>query len=292
LNESSSSRQAQLTRGYTIAVISAAVFSVTSILALFRRPLLKVPAGQLGFLVLNGLILAVFNSTWTLSVVYNGAAIATILAYISAGFTVLLGWAFLKERLDWGKGLAVVFSLAGCLLVSGAYRPQAWSLHLAGIFTGITSGLWYALYTLMSRSASNRGINPWTTLTYTFGFGALFILAVNLFSRGTIPGSAVRVSDLLWLRDAWAGWGLLFFLAAGPSVAGFGLYNVSLTYLPAGVANLVLTLEPVITAVIATLFLNEQLNWIQILGGGLILGGVVFLRLHEGRGGRLDLPPE
>jgi drug/metabolite transporter (DMT)-like permease len=123
LNESSGIRQAQLTRGYTLAVISAAVFSVTSILirylnltyglpalilafwrllvicltpalflALFRRPLLKVPAGQLGFLVLNGLILAVFNSTWTLSVVYNGAAVATILAYISAGFTVLLGW--------------------------------------------------------------------------------------------------------------------------------------------------------------------------------------------------------
>ena len=45
-----------------------------------------------------------------------------------------------------------------------------------------------------------------------------------------------------------SGWLILFLLAAGPTLAGFGLYNVSLTYLPSSVVNLIVTLEPVMTA--------------------------------------------
>ena len=93
---------------------------------------------------------------------------------------------------------------------------------------------------------------------------------------------ATRLSDFLWLGDAWVGWGVLFLLAAGPTVAGFGLYNVSLSYLPSSVANLVVTIEPVFTTLTAYLLLGERLNGIQIVGSLLILGSVVFLRISEG----------
>jgi drug/metabolite transporter (DMT)-like permease len=305
--------KAHLTRGYTIALISAGFLSTTAIfirfltqtyqmpalilafwrdlfvflillpiLALGKWATLKVSRAHLGFLVLFGLVLALFNSLWTLSVSLNGAAVSTVLAYCSAGFTALLGWWLLKERLDWGKLLAVALSLSGCVLVANALDPEAWRLNLLGIITGILSGLWYAIYTLMGRSASQRGLNPWTALVYTFGFAAVFLLSFNLVSGGHIPGTATKMADFLWLGKAWIGWGALFLLAAGPTVAGFGLYNVSLTYLPSSVANLVVTLEPAFTAVIAYVLLGERLSWIQIAGSLLILGGVVFLRVYEG----------
>ena len=226
---------AQLARGYTVALISAAILSTTAIfirhltqtyhlpalllafwrdlfvfltllpiLALGRRPLLWVDRQHLRFLVVYGLILAIFNSLWTLSVSLNGASVSTLLAYCSAGFTALLGWWLLKERLDWGKLLAVALCLAGCVLVSGSPDPATWRLNLLGIITGILSGLWYAIYTLMGRSASQRGLNPWTTLVYTFGFAAAFLLAFSLSGRH-IPGAPSRLEDLFWLRKAWAG---------------------------------------------------------------------------------------
>lgn len=302
-----------LTRGYTFALISAAILSTTAIfiryltqtyalpalilagwrdlfvtislvaaLGLLHPALLTASRGHLRFLFVYGLMLAIFNSLWTLSVSLNGAAVSTVLAYCSAGFTALLGWWFLKERLDWGKLLAVALSLAGCVLVSNALDPAAWRLNLLGIITGILSGLWYAIYTLLGRSASQRGLNPWTTLVYTFGFATIFLLIINLLSGGHIPGAATRPADLLWLGKSWAGWGMLFLLAAGPTLAGFGLYNVSLTYLPSSVVNLVVTLEPAFTAVIAYFLLGERLSWAQLVGGLLILGGVVFLRVYEG----------
>lgn len=309
----STSDISNLRRGYKIAVACAAVLSTTAILVryltqtynlpplvlafwrdgftaltllpvlgLLRPLLLRVKRQHLYYLIGYGLTLAIFNSLWTLSVALNGAAVSTVLVYSSAAFTALLGWWLLRERLDWAKLLAVAFSLGGCVLVSGASDPAAWRANLAGILTGVLSGLCYAVYTLMGRSASQRGLNPWTTVFYTFGFAAVFLFLFNLLPVGLLPGAADRPSDLFWLGNSLAGWGILFLLAAGPTVVGFGLYNISLVYLPSSVANLVVTLEPAFTAMIAYVLLGERLSGMQIFGSLMILAGVVFLRVYEG----------
>lgn len=310
----SASHSSNPTRGYTIALVSAVILSTTAIfirhltqtyhmpalalafwrdgfvvltllpaLGLLRPLLLHIKRRHLCYLVVYGLMLAVFNALWTLSVALNGAAVSTVLVYCSAGFTALLGWCLLKERLNWAKLLAIALSLGGCVLVSGAFDPAVWQASLAGtllgVVTGVLSGLWYAIYSLMGRSAAQRGLNPWTTLFYTFGFAALFLLLVNLLLEGFLSG----LSDLFWLGGALPGWGVLFLLAAGPTVVGFGLYNVSLGLLPSSVANLILTLEPAFTAVIAYFFLGERLHGMQLGGSLMILAGVVFLRVYEGQ---------
>ena len=307
-------KRTNLSRGYAYALVSAGILATTAIfiryltqtyqlpalvLAFWRdglvaltlllilrwlKPnLLRIERRHLGYLVGYGFVLAIFNSSWTLSVAINGAALATVLVYCSAGFTALLGWWLLKERLDGIKLLAVAFSLGGCVLVADALNPSAWQTNLAGILTGVLSGLGYAVYTLMGRSASQRGLNPWTTLCYTFGFATLFLLVFNLLPGEFLPGAAVRIADLLWLGKSWVGWGILFMLAAGPTLVGFGMYNTSLIYLPSSVVNLIVTLEPVFTALLAFLLLGEMMTGMQILGGMVILAGVVLLRVGEGR---------
>jgi len=305
--------RAHLTHGYTIALISAAFLSTTAIfiryltvtyaipplvLAFWRdvfvivtllpvlgwlRPvLLRVERRHIPYLAAYGLVLSLFNILWTFSVALNGAAVATVLCYCSAAFTALLGRWLLKERLDGVKWLAIVLSLAGCALVSGVFARSAWRISATGLLVGVFTGLSFAVYSLMGRSAAQRGLNPWTTLCYTFGFATLFLLGFNVLPETVMPGGANTLSDFFWLGDAWAGWGVLFLLAAGPTVAGFGLYNVSLGYLPSSVVNLIATSEPVFTAIGAYFLLGERLNGTQITGSLMILSGVVALRLYDG----------
>ncbi|HEY60528.1 MAG TPA: DMT family transporter [Anaerolineae bacterium] len=310
-----------LNRGYTIALVSAATLSTTAIfvrhltqtyqipplilafwrdvfvviallpvLGLFKPALLKVKRQHLLYLIIYGLMLAIFNALWTMSVSLNGAAISNVLVYSSTGFTALLGWWLLNENLNWVKLLAVALSLAGSVLVSEALDPLAWRANITGIITGILSGLLYAIYSLMGRSASQRGLNPWSTLLFTFGFAAIFLLFFNLIPAGLLPGAAANPAELLWLGNNLAGWGFLLLLAAGPTVVGYGLYNVSLGYLPSSVANLILTLEPVFTVVVAYLLLDERLNCVQLGGGLMILIGVFILRIHESKLVNQSLP--
>ena len=304
----------QHSRGYVIALISAVILSTTAIfiryltetyqipslvlafwrdgfvvlsllpiLGLLRASLLRVERRHFFYLILYGLILSIFNALWTLSVSLNGAAVSTVLVYCSAGFTALLGWWFFKESLTWVKILVVILSLLGCILVSGALDSKNWEFNFLGILIGIFSGLAYAIYTLMGRSAADRGLNPWTTLFYTFAFATIFLLIFNLLPLEQLPGKAANPDDLFWLGNAMGGWVVLFLLAVGPTVVGFGLYNVSLVYLPSSVVNLIVTLEPAITAIIAYFLLGEYLTGMQIGGSMMIIVGVVFLRLYGER---------
>ena len=84
-------------------------------MGLLKRSLLRVERKHLGYLVMYGFVLAIFNALWTLSVSLNGAAVSTVLAYCSAGFTALLGWWLLKESL--GLGQAAGSRIVHCWLV-------------------------------------------------------------------------------------------------------------------------------------------------------------------------------
>jgi drug/metabolite transporter (DMT)-like permease len=310
----SSSPDPSSTRGYVIALVGTAIWSSTAVfigylttrfhmpplvlafwrdlivagallgtLALVARPLLRLGRQHLFFFVLYGFVLAMFNALWTVSVVLNGAAVSTVLIYISPVFTALAGWRWWGERLGAPQIGAIVLSIAGCTLVSGTYDRAVWQVNLAGILVGLATGVVFAAYSLLGKASSRRGINPWTATLYSFAFGAAFLLLVQ------------RPDTLLWLsrplaagaegwREAALGWGTLVVLAVGPTIGGYGLYTVSLTYLTAATANLITTLEPALTAVLAYVFLGERLTVPQLLGGGLILIGVVIVRFSERAG--------
>lgn len=309
---------ARLTRGYLIGIVGTVIWSTTAIFIryltqahalpplvlafwrdlfvflalgtvfmLFNPPRLKPGRRNLRYLVLYGLELSVFNTLWTFSVALNGAAVSTVLAYSSAAFTAILAWRLFGEQLDRTKITAVLFSMVGMVLVSGAYDPAAWQLNALGIITGLLSGIAFAGYSLLGKESSNRAINPWTAMMFTFGFAALFLLGYN-FVAGLLPGGATG-PGLLALGNSATGWGILILLAIGPTVGGYGLYTVSLTYLPASVANLIATMEPAYTAILAYLFLGEHLSPVQLIGSALIVSGVVLLRLTEGSGREVRL---
>lgn len=298
-------------RGYLIALVATAIWSSTAIfisylttrfhipslvlafwrdlivagalfvlLALVAPPLLRLGRRNMLFFVFYGFVLAAFHALWMSSVVLNGAAVATVLVYSSPAFTALIGWRLWGERLDAFKLSALVLSIAGCVFVSGAYDRAAWQVNPVGISIGLATGLVFAVYSLLGKGSSKRGVNPWTATFYSFAFAAAFLLlaqrpdTISWLSRSLAAGSIGR-------NEAALGWGILVLLAVGPTLCGYGLYTVSLTHLPATTANLITTLEPALTPVWAFFFLGERLTIPQLLGGCLVLAGVVLLRLSE-----------
>jgi DME family drug/metabolite transporter len=179
------------------------------------------------------------------------------------------------------KVLAVMLGITGCVFVSGAHNASAWQLNPYGIITGVLSGVAFAGYGLMGKTSSNRGIDSWTAMVYTFLVAAILLLVANLANdglQGLLPGER-----LVWLGNSVFGWGVLLVLALGPTLGGFGLYSLSLTYLPASVANLIAMLEPPLTAAMAYVLLGERMTGIQLLGGCFIIACVLIVRLNESR---------
>ena len=240
-------------------------------LSLLRPALLRIsnPRQNLVFFVAYGFTLAVFNALWTTSVALNGAAVATVLVYSSPAFTALAERRLFGERFGLARGVALVLSLAGCVLASGAYDRDAWSVNPLGIVVGLSGGWAFAAYSLFGKAAHRRGISPWTATFGAFTMATAFLLLLQ------------RRATLFWLGPQMGGWALLATLALVPTIGGYGLYTVSLAYLPAAVANIIVTLEPVMTGIMAYLILGERMTPIQLLGGGLILTGVFLLQAEN-----------
>ena len=263
--------------------------AVTSALFVVRRSLLRMNRAHVPFFLIYGLELGIFNSVWILSVRLNGAAVSTVLAYGSAGFTALLAWWFLKEQLGPVKIVAVILSLGGCVFVANAHDPKMWMTNPLALSVGLVSGLLFAIYNLMGKGAVERGINPWSAMAFSFGIAAISILFFNLIPG--LPGAAGSVSGLLPALPT-PGWLALVTVSFIPSVLGFGLFITSMSYLPASVANLLATLEPVMTAVQAYLLLGERMSALQIFGSALVIVAVVIVRLAEDWRKKGSLPRE
>jgi drug/metabolite transporter (DMT)-like permease len=268
--------------------------TLLALLALVRPAALRVDRRDRGFLLLAGGALALLNLTWTFSIARNGAAISTVLVYSSPAFTALLARVLFGERLGPVRLLALAASFVGCVLVARADDPGQWALNGPGIAAGLISAVCFATFSVIGKVAARRGLDPWTVTAYTFVVAAAVLLPV---AYATLPASGPAAS-LLSLRGSWHGWGLLLVLVV-PTLGGYGLYTASLGYLPAATANIIATLEPVLTALWASLLLAESLGAPELLGGALIVGSVVFLQLEPRRAeagaepaGTPALPPE
>ncbi|MGH2593605.1 MAG: DMT family transporter, partial [Anaerolineae bacterium] len=257
---------------YTIAPLTLAFWrdlfasaALAGTLYVTRRDRLRIERRHRLFLVGYGLSLALMNTLWTYSVALNGAAVSTVLVYASPAFTAIVARGLFGERLTRLRLAAIAASLAGCVLVSGAHMPEAWSINAGGIVIGIGSGLGFTLYSTLGKFSARRGINSWTATLSTFAVAT----CVLFFTQNG--------DTLFTLGRALDGWAILIVLAVVPTLGGFGLYTASLGYLPAGTANLIATLEPALTALLAFILLGESLNAAQLIGSLLILGSVVSL---------------
>jgi drug/metabolite transporter (DMT)-like permease len=308
--------RAHLNRGYTLGLIGIAFWSTTaifisyllknyplqpltlafwrdlfvvgalaSVLAIFRRSALRIAPDQRKFLVFYGFSLTLMNISWTLSVALNGAAVSTVMVYASPGITALAAHFFFKEKISPIRVAAFLGALLGAFFVAKANDPAQWDVNAAGIVIGVLSAFGFAFYSLMGKAVSHRRINSWTATLSAFSVATIFLLPATLITlaigQATNPIGDPAPYSLFSLGTQWSGWLILLILAVVPTLGGFGFYTASLGYLPAGTANLLATLEPVLTTILAYLLLNETLSPAQLIGAGLIVLSVISLRLEE-----------
>ncbi len=300
--------------GYLLLVLSSAAFSVNGLLlkvilpyfdstlipfwrvtivaltlgaalAVFQPQHLKVQPRHLPLLAIFGMFaVGVQQILWTLSVKLNGVSVATVLVYISPAVVAVIAWRLLKESLGHEKLVALLLSSVGVALVSRLNEIGAWNFEWLGVLVGVATGVAWATYSVFGR-LSTRRYSAWTVTFYAFSFAALFLLVIRIASAITMTTAPVTL-DLIFPGVAIQWWLVLAVMALGPTLGGFALYTVGLSHVPASVASLLGTLEPVLSIVLAFFVYGEVLNWLQLIGAALILWSVLLLSRAEMNGSR------
>jgi drug/metabolite transporter, DME family len=217
-------------------------------------------------LVLLGLSLAFVTVSYYVAIDRLAVAVALVIQYTAPALVVVLT-ALQARRLPApaifiSTGLAIL----GVLLVSGVVGSQL-ELNSIGLAAAGLSALFFASYTLLSESVVHT-YGAIGVMFRAFIVSSLFWIAFQ--STQGIPTAVLLPANLP---------GILF-IGIGGTLIPFSLLCWGIQQVRAAHATIAATLEPVVAAVLAWVWLGQTLNGVQLMGGTLVLIAVVSLQLR------------
>lgn len=199
---------------------------------------------------------------------YMSLSAAAILLYTAPCFVIMMSAMLFNEKITKKKLFAMLLAFLGCCLVSGLGSGNT---HISGVglLLGISAGLCYAMFSIFSRFAINRGYNSFTINFYSCilaGIGSLFF------------GGAEQVTIMF------ANSGNLMFSVATGVVTCFLpylLYTYGLEGLENGKASIMASIEPVVATLVGLAIYHEKLTALSLLGIVLVLSAIVLLNVKN-----------
>lgn len=197
-------------------------------------------------------------------------AAATTTAWIVATipiFTAILGWLVLREKLGWLAIVGIVLATFGVLLIvskGNLSALAAGNFGTPGDFLVLISAVNWAVFSVLSR----RGLASQPAarmMFYVMFFGWLF---TSLWLFGFGPG----LSEIPQLSTR--GWGNILVLGIFGSGLAYIAWFDALREIPASRLSAFIYIEPLVTVLVAAVWINETISAASLIGGGIVILGV------------------
>lgn len=238
-------------------------------LALTQRDKLKIQLRHIWYFIGTGIIsLELFNWCYFTVIELSQASIAVVLLYTSPIFIMVISALVFREKITRNKVIALAMVFAGCVLVAGLLGG-GYAITPTILLLGLGSGLFYGLYSIFGTVAL-RQYDTMTVTAYTFLFATIGTLPLCDLG-GMVQKMAVEPTSLLW------GLGVSLIGAIAPYL----LYTWGLSRMPSSRAAILVTVEPLVGALIGILVYGEPANPAKLIGMALIFGAVVVLNVGQ-----------
>ena len=255
-----------------LAFLRFALLAIPTLL--FIRP----PKVPLKWLLLYSLGFGIIQFVFLFLGMHLGmpAGLSSLVLQASAPFTVLLGWAVLKERISRVQWIGLAVALAGMGVIA-AYRAQ--QAALVPLLLVLIGALGWALGNIASRQA--RPDSAFRFLMWMTVIPPLPLLAVSLLVEGpTEVWQAFTTS--LTPATLVPNLGLLYIIVCA-TIIGQGAWTVLLTRNPSSRVAPFSMLVPVFGILSAWLILDEVPPWIELMGAAGVIVGVLLPQLAARR---------
>ena len=232
-----------------------------------RRELLEVKGSMAALSALSGAFLAIhfvlwFESLNRTSVASSTTIVCTEVIWVCLGYRLFLGGRIPGRALG-----AIGVTLLGSVLI--AFADSGTRGHLSGDLLALLAAVAVAGYTLIGRVVRSRASTTvYTYLVYTACALALVLTCIfrgqDLLGHGSSP--------------VWVGLALAVF----STILGHSIFSWCLRYFSPAFVSASKLCEPVGAAALAAVLFDQIPTAMQLLGGALILGGLVWYSRMEG----------
>lgn len=250
----------------TFSQVSVAASVLAVFILITDKSRFKIKLKDIWCFIGTGMIsMLCLNVCYLTSIRYSTLAVSSVLLSTAPAYVIILSAILFKEKITAQKIIALVIMISGCILMTGCYEGEL-AVSSKGLILGALSGVFYALYSIFSRFALNRGYASETISFYTFLFAAIGVRPFVQFSH--------LHSVLNW--------------EIAPYILGLGVVGCALPYIlytkglgkvETSLAAILATSEPIMAALVGIVFFAEPLGINDVVGIMLVVLSIVVINV-------------
>lgn len=203
-----------------------------------------------------------FNFCYFRAIAVTSLSVAAVLLYTAPAMVMVMSFFLFGEAFTRRKAWSLVLTIGGCVLVTGVLEGRQ-PLSLGGILLGLGAGFGYALYSIFSRFALERGYHSLTITCYTFLIAAA--ASALTVDSGKVAAAAFSSPGMCLFS---ASFGLLC------TVVPYLLYTLGLHYVDNSRASIIASIEPVTASALGAVLFREPLTLPTAAGMLLVILGM------------------
>jgi len=202
------------------------------------------------------------------STAINGALVTSA----SPAFILLFASLLLKEKLTFRHIAAVLLATIGVVVIVDPINANFSSETFIGDIALTIAAITWGLYSVLVRRVSDN-FNTMSITLFAFIGGLVLAIPASVIELQTATIGAITWGIVL---------GVLYLGIISPAVAMW-MWNRAFALVDASIAALFFFAQPLVGALLSTIFLGQQLTPGLVVGGGLIIAGVAVSVTAQGR---------
>lgn len=194
---------------------------------------------------------------------YTTVSVATLSYYFAPVIVIILSPILFREKLTKKQIICFVMSTIGLVMIIDVTNIGEGSFHLMGILFGLGAAVFYAMVILLNKFI--KGVSGIHRTLLQF-FAAILVLIPYVCFTGGIHLGTLNGK----------GWICLLIVGLVHTGITYCMYFSSLKDLSGQEAAILSYIDPLVAVVVSVLVLKEGISWLQLLGGGLVLGFTIW----------------
>jgi drug/metabolite transporter (DMT)-like permease len=190
---------------------------------------------------------------------------ASLLMLCTPLLITLLAFWILKERVTIAKVCGLALGIGGAILLITS-KEKSGTASLTGDILIILNAIAYTIYFILVKPLM-AAYSPLHVMRWVFTFGFIMILPFGWMQFAAIEWPLFEEKHIA---------SLVFIVICGTFLAySFNLFGIR--HLGAATTGAYIYTQPILAAIVASFFLNEQFTFVKVIAGVLIFLGVFFV---------------
>lgn len=222
------------------------------------------------FLYLGFFGVSINQFCFTLGLHYTSVSHSAVIVGMGPIYVLVLAVLLRLEHATWHKAVGLALAFAGVTVLALEHTNAVRSASLVGDAITMMGSLGFAMYVVLGKRVAGE-YDALTMTAYNHFAGALVVAPLAVRQAWLLGGSGA------WRGVPWPGWAAILYMGVFGSAVAYLAYYWLLRYLEASQLSAFTYLLPVLATILGIWTLGEKGSWMQVVGGGLALGGVYWI---------------